>query len=184
MFASEATCGTHTDLNTYTSVLDYINTTIVSVTKEKQITMYPNQKPWMNKEVWLLLKGRNPAFRSDDTTLIGLISDNDETAYRAELQHLVTWCADNNLLLNTSKTKELIVDFRREKGRTHDPIHRNACRAESFKFLRTHISEDLSWTTNQKPWMTAEVRALLKSRDSAFRAGDKEALRTARAKLS
>ncbi|KAK3572107.1 hypothetical protein QTP86_022186, partial [Hemibagrus guttatus] len=32
--------------------------------------------------------------------------------------------------------------------------------------------------------MSAEVRALLKSRDSAFRAGDKEALRTARAKLS
>ncbi|KAK3511316.1 hypothetical protein QTP70_000387 [Hemibagrus guttatus] len=32
--------------------------------------------------------------------------------------------------------------------------------------------------------MTAEVRALLKSRDSGFRAGDKAALRTARAKLS
>ncbi|KAK3532858.1 hypothetical protein QTP70_000249 [Hemibagrus guttatus] len=32
--------------------------------------------------------------------------------------------------------------------------------------------------------MTAEVCALLKSRDSAFRAGDKEALRTTRAKLS
>ncbi|KAK3548655.1 hypothetical protein QTP70_016405, partial [Hemibagrus guttatus] len=32
--------------------------------------------------------------------------------------------------------------------------------------------------------MTAEVRALLKSRDSAFRAGDKDALRTARARLS
>ncbi|KAK3559333.1 hypothetical protein QTP86_012762 [Hemibagrus guttatus] len=38
--------------------------------------------------------------------------------------------------------------------------------------------------SNQKPWMTAEVCALLKSRDSAFRAGDKEALRTARTKLS
>ncbi|KAK3553565.1 hypothetical protein QTP70_004562 [Hemibagrus guttatus] len=32
--------------------------------------------------------------------------------------------------------------------------------------------------------MTAKVRALLKSRASAFRAGDKDALRTARAKLS
>ncbi|KAK3572910.1 hypothetical protein QTP86_010577 [Hemibagrus guttatus] len=32
--------------------------------------------------------------------------------------------------------------------------------------------------------MTAEVHGLLKSRDSAFRAGDKAALRTARAKLS
>ncbi|KAK3530672.1 hypothetical protein QTP86_031659, partial [Hemibagrus guttatus] len=67
MFTSEATCGTHTDINTYTSsVLDYINTTIDSVTTEKQITTYPNQKPWMNKEVRLLLEARNAAFRSDN----------------------------------------------------------------------------------------------------------------------
>ncbi|KAK3541748.1 hypothetical protein QTP86_002145, partial [Hemibagrus guttatus] len=88
---------------------------------------------------------------ADDTTVIGLISDNDETSYRAEVQHLVAWCADNNLLLNTSKTKELIIDFRREKGRTYDPIHINGMaveRVSSFKFLETHISEDLSWTTN------------------------------------
>ncbi|KAK3516042.1 hypothetical protein QTP70_003331, partial [Hemibagrus guttatus] len=88
---------------------------------------------------------------ADDTTVIGLISDNDETSYRAEVQHLVAWCADNNLLLNSSKTKELIIDFRREKGRTYDPIHINGMaveRVSSFKFLETHISEDLCWTTN------------------------------------
>ncbi|KAK3560578.1 hypothetical protein QTP86_010916 [Hemibagrus guttatus] len=46
------------------------------------------------------------------------------------------------------------------------------------------VSKTITTRSNQKPWMTAEVRALLKLRDSAFRAGDKEALRTARAKLS
>ncbi|KAK3516386.1 hypothetical protein QTP70_010501 [Hemibagrus guttatus] len=46
------------------------------------------------------------------------------------------------------------------------------------------VSKTITTRSNQKPWMTAEVRALLKSRDSAFRAGDKAALRTARAKLS
>ncbi|KAK3545229.1 hypothetical protein QTP70_002057 [Hemibagrus guttatus] len=46
------------------------------------------------------------------------------------------------------------------------------------------VSKTITTCSNQKPWMTAEVRALLKSRDSAFRAGDKAALRTARAKLS
>ncbi|KAK3516475.1 hypothetical protein QTP70_017279 [Hemibagrus guttatus] len=88
---------------------------------------------------------------SDDTMVIGLIIDNDETSYRVEVQHLVAWCADNYLLLNISKTKELIIDFRREKGRTYDPIHINGMaveRVSSFKFLETHISEDLSWTTN------------------------------------
>ncbi|KAK3510918.1 hypothetical protein QTP70_025540 [Hemibagrus guttatus] len=46
------------------------------------------------------------------------------------------------------------------------------------------VSKTITTHSSQKPWMTAEVRALLKSRDSAFRAGDKAALRTARAKLS
>ncbi|KAK3511590.1 hypothetical protein QTP70_011216 [Hemibagrus guttatus] len=46
------------------------------------------------------------------------------------------------------------------------------------------VSKTITTRSNQKPWMTAEVRALLKLRDSAFRAGDKEALRTARVKLS
>lgn len=65
MFASQATFGSHTDIDHHTSsVLDYINTTIYSVTTWKQITTYPNPKPWMNKEVQLLLKARNATFRS------------------------------------------------------------------------------------------------------------------------
>ncbi|KAK3564955.1 hypothetical protein QTP86_031109, partial [Hemibagrus guttatus] len=106
---------------------------------------------------------------ADYTTVIGLIRDNDETAYRAEVQHLVAWCADNNLLLNTSKMKELIIDFRREKGRMHDPIHINGMaveRVSSFKFLGTHISEDLSWTTStsslRRDMRTAETRGELR----------------------
>ncbi|KAK3536389.1 hypothetical protein QTP86_008850 [Hemibagrus guttatus] len=46
------------------------------------------------------------------------------------------------------------------------------------------VSKTITTRSNKKPWMTAEVCPLLKSRDSAFRAGDKAALRTARAKLS
>ncbi|KAK3540183.1 hypothetical protein QTP70_027712, partial [Hemibagrus guttatus] len=54
-----------------------------------------------------------PVYRSksiiefaDDTMVIRLISDNDETAYRVEVQHLVAWCADNNLLLNTCSLRQ------------------------------------------------------------------------------
>ncbi|XP_048089938.1 uncharacterized protein LOC125287899 [Alosa alosa] len=52
---------------------------------------------------------------ADDTTVVGLI--------REEVQHLAMWCKNNNLALNTQKTKEIIVDFRRAKSRAHIPLH-------------------------------------------------------------
>ncbi len=58
---------------------------------------------------------------ADDTTLIGLITDNDEMAYRAEVSTLTKWCQENHLSLNIDKTKELVVDFRRQ-SREHTPI--------------------------------------------------------------
>ncbi|KAK3544058.1 hypothetical protein QTP86_000868 [Hemibagrus guttatus] len=51
---------------------------------------------------------------ADDITLIGLISDGDESAYRGEMDRLVSWCSMNNLELNSLKTVEMIVDFRKE----------------------------------------------------------------------
>ncbi|KAI3365743.1 hypothetical protein L3Q82_000753 [Scortum barcoo] len=42
---------------------------------------------------------------ADDTTVIGLISGGDETAYRREVASLVKWCDSNNLSLNTDKTR-------------------------------------------------------------------------------
>uniref|UniRef100_A0AAR2M507 Reverse transcriptase domain-containing protein n=1 Tax=Pygocentrus nattereri TaxID=42514 RepID=A0AAR2M507_PYGNA len=87
---------------------------------------------------------------ADDITVIGLIKNNDETAYREEVDRLAEWCDTNNLLLNAEKTKELIVDF----GRNADPhpsIHIKGTaveRVNSFKFLGVHISEDLTWTTS------------------------------------
>jgi hypothetical protein len=53
---------------------------------------------------------------ADDTTVVGLI--NDETAYREEVRDLVVWYQDNNLSRNVSKTKVLIVDYRKRRART------------------------------------------------------------------
>ncbi|KAI3376472.1 hypothetical protein L3Q82_016933, partial [Scortum barcoo] len=85
---------------------------------------------------------------ADDTTIVGLISDNDETHYREEIQHLTQWCSNNNLVLNTSKTKEVIVDYRRTE---HAPllIHGEAVeRVNNIKFLGIHITSDLTWSMN------------------------------------
>ncbi len=56
---------------------------------------------------------------ADDTVVLGLISNNDETAYLGEVERLTSWCQDNCLSLNVSKTKELIVDFRKRQQSLH-----------------------------------------------------------------
>ncbi|MCJ8741284.1 hypothetical protein PDJAM_G00068850 [Pangasius djambal] len=87
---------------------------------------------------------------ADDTTVVGLIRNNDETHYREEVAQLAEWCGVNNLSLNVSKTKEVVMDFRRNSV-DHPPptIDSSAVeRVSSAKFLGVHITEDLTWTTN------------------------------------
>ena len=48
--------------------------------------------------------------------VVGLITDNDETAYREEVRDLAVWCQENNLSLNVIKTKEMIVDYRKRSA--------------------------------------------------------------------
>ena len=82
--------------------------------------------------------------------MVGLITNDDETAYREEVRDLAVWCQDNNLSLNVSKTKKLIVDYRKWRAE-HAPIHINGSVAEqleSFKFLGVHITKQLSWSTH------------------------------------
>ncbi|XP_059813893.1 uncharacterized protein LOC132385667 [Hypanus sabinus] len=55
---------------------------------------------------------------ADDTTVVGLISKNDKSAYREKVQRLTNWCRANNLSLNVNKTKEMIVDFRGHRATT------------------------------------------------------------------
>jgi hypothetical protein len=51
---------------------------------------------------------------ADDTTVVGLITDKDETAYREEVRDQAMWCQEN-LSLNVRKTKELIMDYRKRR---------------------------------------------------------------------
>ncbi|KAK3550880.1 hypothetical protein QTP70_007508 [Hemibagrus guttatus] len=86
---------------------------------------------------------------ADDTVVVGLISDNSETAYLEEIRNLENWCQRNNLLLNVSKTKELIVDFRTKQERNYQtPVINESPveRVDIFRYLSAHITQDLSWS--------------------------------------
>lgn len=43
------------------------------------------------------------------------IFNKNESAYMLEVGHPQEWCRDNELVVNTSKTKEMIIDFRRSR---------------------------------------------------------------------
>ena len=82
---------------------------------------------------------------SDDTTMEGLIQNSDKSAYRGEVERLAGWCSENDLELNVSKTKEMVLDFRKKKtslvsltiaGKIVEEV-------KVFEFLGTTISCDL-----------------------------------------
>ncbi|KAK3526509.1 hypothetical protein QTP70_030658, partial [Hemibagrus guttatus] len=110
--------------------------TIIPIPKKPKITGLNDYRP--------LLKF------ADDTTVIGLVQDGDESAYRQEVEQLAAWCSLNNLELNTLKTVEMIVDFRRNTPALPPLTIMNSTvpTVESFRFLGTTISQDLKWDTH------------------------------------
>ncbi|KAK3512406.1 hypothetical protein QTP70_009828 [Hemibagrus guttatus] len=87
---------------------------------------------------------------ADNTTLIGLISERDESAYKGEMDCLVSWCSMNNLELNSLKTVEMIVDFRKDLAPLPAVILCDSpvTSVESFRFLGTTITKELKWEQN------------------------------------
>ena len=87
---------------------------------------------------------------ADDTVIIGLLSNNDETCYRDEVDKFCKWCDDNHLNLNVSKTKEMIIDFRKKKSYVV-PLaikNENVEIVSEYKYLGNIIDNHLSGTSN------------------------------------
>ncbi|KAK3565351.1 hypothetical protein QTP86_007132 [Hemibagrus guttatus] len=80
---------------------------------------------------------------ADDTTLIDLISDGDESAYRSEMDRLVLWCSMNNLELNSLKTVEITVDFRKDPAPLPPVILCDSSVTSVESFQGTTITQDL-----------------------------------------
>ncbi|KAK7878084.1 hypothetical protein WMY93_031231, partial [Mugilogobius chulae] len=75
---------------------------------------------------------------------------SDEAHYREEVFQLETWCRVNNLCINVKKTKEMIVDFRRNAA-AMSPLYINGDMVEivsCFKYLGVQIMDNFTWTSN------------------------------------
>lgn len=100
---------------------------------------------------------------ADDTAIVGLIQNNNESQYRDWVDQFADWCKASRLLLNMKKTKELIIDFR-TGSHTHQNMVINGEGIEvvmNYKYLGTIIDDKLTWTCNRFRLQKGDAEATL-----------------------
>ena len=85
---------------------------------------------------------------SDDTALVDL--SDDDTIYFNEVSRFTMWCKNNFLDLNVSKTKEMVVDFRKQGVNVSDLFIDGVKveRVSEYKYLGTVLDEKLNFNAN------------------------------------
>jgi hypothetical protein len=87
---------------------------------------------------------------SDDSAVVGCILDNDEILYRERIDDFVSWCDENFLVLNASKTKEMVFDFRKKKDTVHPVIIKGETIeiVTEYKYLGVKLDNKLTWSNH------------------------------------
>jgi hypothetical protein len=86
---------------------------------------------------------------ADDSALLSLLWGTQD-GHGTALDNFTEWCDESCLDLNVSKTKEMIVDFRRQ-GHAHGAIQIHGEPVEivhSYKYLGTIFEDTLKWDLN------------------------------------
>ena len=86
---------------------------------------------------------------ADDTAIQGLIS-NSVSSYFNEIDLFVKWCKLHSLHLNVSKTKEIIIDFRKTHCDHQNVVIDNEIveQVENYKYLGVHVNNKLDWSVH------------------------------------
>ena len=112
----------------------------------------------------------NPSVRifkyADDMAIVGLMNHTKcDNFYFQTISDFSNWCHDSNLILNTDKTKEMVIDFSRTFS-VESAVFIDNKQIEqvlSFKYLGTFFNNDLKWHVNSD-----EIYKKIKSRFYAF----------------
>ena len=89
---------------------------------------------------------------ADDSAIVGCVSEGKEEEYRSVVDSFIEWCATNHLLINPTKTKELVVDFRRRKS-APTPISITGVTVDvvqDYKYLGVFLDNKLDWAKNTR----------------------------------
>ena len=96
---------------------------------------------------------------SDDSAVVGCIS-KEKAEYRAVVDNFVSWCELNHLQLNTTKTKELVVDLRKTRTPA-TPVSflaHNVDIVDHYKYLGVFINNKLSTNTPRLRTLKSSTR--------------------------
>ncbi|KAK0135164.1 RNA-directed DNA polymerase from mobile element jockey [Merluccius polli] len=140
-----------TDRTQYVRLKDITSDTVVSSTGAPQgtvlapllFTLYTSDFSY-NSESCHIQKF------ADDTAIMGCIREDQEEEYRSLVRDFVVWCHANHLQLNTSKTKELVIDF----GKSRPPpqlVQIEGADVEvvsSYRYLGLVLDNKLDWSKN------------------------------------
>ncbi|KAI3366018.1 hypothetical protein L3Q82_009846 [Scortum barcoo] len=88
---------------------------------------------------------------SDDTAIVGCVSEGNDCEYRKVIMDFVDWCELNHLQVNASKTKEMVIDFSRKPSADIAPLNIQGLdieRVRTYKYLGVHLNNTLDWTDN------------------------------------
>ncbi|KAF7645675.1 hypothetical protein LDENG_00200380 [Lucifuga dentata] len=86
----------------------------------------------------------------DDSTIVRCVRRGQEEEYRRLISDFVVWCNQNHMQLNVTKTKEMVVDFRRTKTPI-TPVSIGGEKVElvqSYKYLGVYLDSRLDWSVN------------------------------------
>ena len=89
---------------------------------------------------------------ADDTVIAGFINNDDDAEYQKMIAKAKIWCDENFLMLNVTKTKELIWDYRNDPPEK-TPVRINNVaveQAKSYKYLGLIIDNKLSFSEHIK----------------------------------
>ena len=87
---------------------------------------------------------------SDDRAISGCIRGDSEEEYRSLVRDFSIGCHTNHLQLNTSKTKELVIDYGKSRprprpGQIEGAVVENVL---SFKYLGLWLDNKLNWASS------------------------------------
>ena len=94
-------------------------------------------------------EGRSIFKFADDSAIVSLLSDND-CQHGPVLEDFISWCKRSFLNINVSKTKEIIIDFRRKSSPAPPALisDQAVVVVHQYKYLGTIIDDQLTFDAN------------------------------------